>query len=391
MHRVPVQSSRVAAHVRILPRSGIREFFDIVSTRQDVISLGIGEPDFVTPWHIREAAIYALERGATGYTSNRGIYALRQAIAHYMETTFGLSYDPETEILVTVGVSEALDLALRAVVEPGMEVLYHEPCYVSYAPVIALAHGIPVPIVTDAEEGFRLRRERIEPLLTTKSRVLILNFPTNPTGAALTHEEARGIAALACERDLLVMTDEIYSALTYEAEPVSIARFPGMRDRTIVLNGLSKAWAMTGFRLGFACAPADILDAMLKIHQYTMLCAPVLSQKAAVEALREGDEDVARMRDAYRRRRDLIHTRLNAMGLPCLKPEGAFYAFPRISKTGMRSREFALRLLDEERVACVPGTAFGASGEGFVRCSFATEFEELQEALNRMEAFVHRR
>ncbi|MDI6774124.1 MAG: aminotransferase class I/II-fold pyridoxal phosphate-dependent enzyme [Verrucomicrobiota bacterium] len=381
---------RVAAHLQGIPRSGIREFFDIVSTRQDVISLSIGEPNFVTPWHIREASIYALDRGATAYTSNLGLLELRRAIADYVRESFQIAYDPASEILVTAGVSEALDLAVRAVMNPGDEALYHEPCYVSYAPVIALAHGAPVAVATRREDGFRLTRARIEPAITPRTRVLLLNFPTNPTGAVLTHDDARGIAELAVERDLVVIADEIYSELTFDAQRVSVAAFPGMKERTIFLNGFSKSWAMTGFRVGFACAPPDLTEAMMKIHQYTMLCAPILSQKAALEALRGGAPDLARMRDEYRRRRNLTHAALNEIGLPCHRPEGAFYAFPRVGGFGMRSREFSLRLLDEEKVACVPGAAFGASGEGFMRCSFAADLDELREALSRIRAFVKR-
>jgi aminotransferase len=378
----------VAKHVSGMPRSGIRDFFGMVSEREGVISLSIGEPDFVTPWHIREAAIWALEHGATSYTSNLGLLRLRRAITGYVNRSFGLAYNPEDEVLVTVGVSEALDLAIRAVVEPGDEVIYHEPCYVSYSPVITLAFGKPVAVSTKCEKDFRLTREDIEPVLTEKSKVLVLNFPTNPTGGILTREDLEGIAALACERDLLVISDEVYSELTYEAERVSIASLPGMRERTIFLNGLSKAWAMTGFRMGYACAPPVLVEAMMKIHQYSMLCAPILSQEASVEALKNGDNDVIEMREAYNMRRRFIYGALNEMGLSCHLPGGAFYVFPHIGDTGLTSREFSLRLLEEENVACVPGTAFGASGEGYLRCSYATAMDEIEEAMERMQRFV---
>jgi aminotransferase len=325
----------VAKHVSGMPRSGIRDFFGMVSTREGVISLSIGEPDFVTPWHIREAAIYALEHGATSYTSNLGLLRLRRAIGEYVKRSYGLTYSPQDEVLITVGVSEALDLAIRAVVEPGDEVIYHEPCYVSYSPVIKLAFGTPVAVPTRRENDFRLLPQDLAAVITPRSKVLLLNFPTNPTGAVLTRSDLDGIAALACEHDLLVISDEVYSELTYEAERVSIAALPGMRERTLFLNGLSKAWAMTGFRMGFACAPPPLIEAMMKIHQYSMLCAPILSQEASVEALRNGDADVAEMRAAYNDRRHYIHTALNEMGLPCHLPGGAFYVFPYIGGTGM--------------------------------------------------------
>jgi len=380
----------VAKHVSGLPRSGIRDFFGMVSTREGVISLSIGEPDFVTPWHIREAAIYALEHGATTYTSNLGLLRLRRAIAEYAQRSYGLTYAPQDEVLITVGVSEALDLAIRAVVEPGDEVIYHEPCYVSYSPVIKLAFGTPVAVPTRREHDFRLRPEDLAAVITPKSKVLLLNFPTNPTGAVLTRADLDGIAALACEHDLLVISDEVYSELTYDAARVSIAALPGMRERTLFLNGLSKAWAMTGFRMGFACAPPPLIEAMMKIHQYSMLCAPILSQEASVEALRNGDADVAEMREAYNDRRHYIHTALNEMGLPCHLPGGAFYVFPCIGGTGMSSHDFSMRLLEEENVACVPGTAFGPSGEGYLRCSYATAMDEIKEAMVRMQRFMGR-
>lgn len=380
----------VAEHLLSVPRSGIRDFFEIVDTRADVISLSIGEPDFVTPWHIREASMFALDRGSTTYTANLGLIELRRATSGYLRRSFGLSYDPSNEILITVGVSEALDLAIRAVVSPGDEILYHQPSYVSYAPVIRFAHGTPVPVTTAGEDGFRLTREMLEPCTTGKTKALLLNFPTNPTGAVLTPDEARHLAEFAVERDLLVIADEVYVELTYEGNKTSIASFPGMKERTILLNGFSKAWAMTGFRLGFACAPPEIVEAMMKLHQYTMMCAPILSQKAGVEALLRGDADIERMRAEYRKRRNFVCASLNDMGLPCRLPEGAFYAFPCIRRTGMTSKEFALRLLDDEKVACVPGSAFGSAGEGFLRCSYAADFEDIKEAMARMARFVRR-
>lgn len=381
---------RVAAHVRDIPRSGIRDFFDIVSTMKDVISLGIGEPDFDTPWHIREAAISALERGLTSYTSNLGLLKLRQALARYVAKTFDVTYDAQTEILVTVGVSEALDLAVRALLEPGDEVLYHEPCYVSYAPVIIFAHGKPVAVETRAEDGFRLTRAALEAKVTPRTRVLMLNFPNNPTGAVLAAEDVREIADFARERDLVVITDEIYAELTYDSRHVSIAAVPGMKERTIFLHGFSKAWAMTGLRMGYACAPAELTDAMMKIHQYTMLCASIISQEAAIEALDQPDVDIEEMRSEYMRRRNFIHNSFQEMGLPCHRPLGAFYAFPYIGHLGLSSKEFALKFLDEERVAVVPGTAFGACGEGFVRCAYATSLEDIQEAMARLRRFIGR-
>lgn len=380
----------IARHVAGMPRSGIRDFFDIVSTRKDVLSLSIGEPDFDTPWQVRESAVYALERGATHYTSNMGLLELRRAIADYVRKKFRVEYNPETEILITVGVSEALDLALRAVLNPGDEVLYHEPCYVSYRADVVLSHGQPIPVETRAEDRFRLTRTMLERAATPRCKVLLLNFPNNPTGAVLTPSDVREIADFARERDLLVITDEIYAEMTYDGEHVSIAAMPGMKERTIFLHGFSKAWAMTGFRLGYACAPPELTEAMMKVHQYTMLCASTPSQKAALEALTNADRDVAEMIAEYRRRRNLLVACFAEMGLPCSTPAGAFYAFPRIAEIGMTSRDFALRLLDEENVAVVPGTAFGACGEGFVRCAYATSMEKLKLALDRMARFVER-
>ena len=381
----------VAANVRRIPRSGIREFFDLVQGQAEVISLGVGEPDFVTPWHIREAAIYALERGRTSYTSNLGLLKLRQAIASNIEKNFGISYDPAAQILITVGVSEALDLALRALINPGDEVLYHEPCYVSYSPSIALAFGRPVPIPCRAEEGFAVRAQAIEQAITPKSKVLILNFPTNPTGGTMTRRQLLEIAEVALRHNLLVITDEIYSELTFEGEHISIASLPGMKERTIFLHGFSKAYAMTGFRIGYACGPVELVDAMMRIHQYSMLCASIISQEAALEALRHGAPDTVEMRDQYRVRRNFIVNAFNQLGLSCHLPRGSFYAFPCIRSTSLSSKDFALQLLKEQKVACVPGSAFGPSGEGYLRCCFATSLDQLQIAAERIAQFVSRK
>lgn len=381
-------SHRIAAHVRDIPRSGIRDFFDIVSTMKDVISLGIGEPDFDTPWHIREAAIKGLDRGSTGYTSNMGLIELRRAIARYVQQTFNVAYQPDDEILITVGVSEALDLAIRALIEPGDEVLYHEPCYVSYRPVVIFAHGKPVAVETRGEEGFRLTRRALEEKVTPRSRLLVLNYPNNPTGATLSKADLEDIAAFAVKHDLIVLADEIYAELSYDAPHTSIASLPGMKERTLFLHGFSKAWAMTGFRLGFACGPAPLIEAMMKIHQYTMLCASIIAQEAAIEALTDPEKDIAGMKAEYERRRNYIHASFTEMGIPCPRPAGAFYAFPEIRHFGLSSKEFSLRLLDQEKVAAVPGTAFGPCGEGFIRCAYATSMEDIQEAMNRIQRFI---
>ena len=379
----------IARHVTGIPRSGIRDFFEIVQTMHDVISLGIGEPDFDTPWHIREAAIYSLEKGRTGYTSNLGLPQLRESIARYVEKHFGVSYHALTEVLVTVGVSEAIDLALRAFTNPGDEVLYHEPCYVSYAPTITLAHGVPVAVQTGAENNFRLMAADLAKKITPKSRLLMMNFPCNPTGATQSRGELEKIAALCIEHDLLVITDEIYSELTYDgAEHVSIASLPGMRERTIFLHGFSKAFAMTGWRIGYACAPQPLTEAMMKIHQYSILCAGITAQDAAVEALASGAKDVETMRREYETRRNFVVRSLNDLGLECFKPHGAFYVFPKITSTKLTSHEFSMRLLKEKQVAVVPGVAFGASGEGFVRCSYATGMDKLKIAMKRIGEFV---
>ena len=382
--------SRIARHIIDVPRSGIRDFFDIVSTRKDIISLGIGEPDFEAPWHIREATILALERGASSYTSNNGLLKLRKAIGKYIDRTFGLSYSPEKEIIITVGVSEAMDLAIRAIVNPGDEIIYHAPCFVSYAPVITFAGGVPVCIETNAKEDFRLSTEALEKNITPKTKALLLNYPNNPTGAILTIEDLRQIAEVVKKYDLLVIADEIYSELIYGGEISSIAALPDMRDRTIFLHGFSKAWAMTGFRMGYSCAPPELTEAMMKIHQYTMMCASTPSQEAAIEALQQPELDIEKMHTEYLKRRNYIYSSFQEMGLPCIKPSGAFYAFPYIGDYGLSSHDFAMRLLDEESVAAVPGSAFGDCGEGYLRCSYSTSLEDIKEAVVRLKRFLKR-
>ena len=383
--------SRVAPHVAELPKSGIRKFFDIVAHAKDVVSLGVGEPDFDTPWHISRAAVTCLEDGGTHYTSNLGTPALRQAIARYLERRFAAAFDWEREILVTVGVSEAIDLAIRALCSPGDEVLYHEPCFVSYAPTIRLAHAVPVCVETRVEDAFRLTVEALERKVTAKTKAVLLNFPCNPTGATLAREDVLAILRFAARHDLIVLADEVYSELNYETDEanpaaplLSFSSFPEFRDRVILLNGFSKSWAMTGFRLGYACGPVDVIDAMMKIHQYGIMSAPTLSQAAGVEAMDHGDADVAHMRREYRKRRDYLVPALNALGLKTLLPQGAFYIFADVRATGLSDEEFALRLLKEFGVACVPGSAFGACGAGFVRMSYATSLAKIKVAVERI-------
>jgi aminotransferase len=378
----------IARHVVGLPKSGIRDFFEIVAKLKDVISLGIGEPDFDTPWHIREAAIYALEKGKTHYTSNLGLLELRRSISRYVEKNYGPAYRPEDEIIVTVGVSEAIDLALRALIDPGDKVLYHQPCYVSYSPSVTLAHGIGLPVSTRADDGFALNVEDIERAWQPGCKVLMMNLPCNPTGGTCDRARLEKIARFAVEKDLIVLSDEIYSELVYDGQHSSITVFPGMRERTIFLHGFSKAFAMTGFRIGYACGPADLVEAMMKVHQYSMLCAPILSQEAAIEALERGEDGMKAMREQYHRRRDLVVRRFREAGLACHSPGGAFYAFPSIKATGLSERDFAYGLLERHKVAMVPGTAFGPDGAGFVRASFATGYEQLIEACDRIERFV---
>jgi len=381
-------SKWVADHVRDLPRSGIRDFFAIVQQRPDAISLGIGEPDFVTPWNIREAAIYSLERGKTSYTDNLGLLAFRRAVTDYIERHFHLSYQPERECLIGIGVSETLDTAIRAVLNPGDKVLYHEPCYVSYMPSIKLAGGIPVGVPTRAEDQFALRVSDLEAAWQPGTKALILNFPTNPTGGVIETERLEKIARFCVEKDILVFSDEIYAELTYDGEHRSIATFPGMRERTVFLHGVSKAFAMTGFRLGFACAPYPIIEAMMKVHQYAIMSVPIFTQEAGIEALRNSDDAVQRMRESYQRRRDYLVRRFNEIGLPCHLPQATFYTFPSIKGTGLDETTFARRLLDEQEVAMVPGTAFGPSGAGFVRASFSTSYERIEKATERLDRFV---
>ncbi len=378
----------VAQHVASLPKSGIRDFFAIVSKMKDAVSLGIGEPDFITPFHIREAAMTALEKGRTSYTDNRGTLALREEISRYVARHYGPEYNPEDEILVTVGVSEALDALLRATLNPGDKVLYHEPCYVSYAPSVTLCHATPVPIRTVSSDQFALDPAALRAAWQPGCKVLVLNFPTNPTGGTANRQKLEEIAKFAIEKDLLVASDEIYSELTFEGDHVSIASLPGMRERTVFLHGFSKAFAMTGFRIGYACGPAGVIDGMLKIHQYGIMCASIISQEAAVEALKNGRESMLHMRDKYRERRDFIVRRFNELGLPCHLPRGAFYAFPNITSTGLDSMTFASQLLAAQKVAVVPGTAFGAAGAGFCRASFSTSYERIHEAGERIARFL---
>ena len=370
-----------------LPKSGIRKFFDIVAQSKDIVSLGVGEPDFDTPWHISRAAVTCLEDGGTHYTSNLGTPALRQAIARYLERRFAAKFAWEREILVTVGVSEAIDLAIRAICSPGDEILYHEPCFVSYAPTIRLAHAVPVCVETHVEDEFRLTVAALERKVTPRTKAILLNFPCNPTGATLSRDDMLAILRFAEKHDLIVLADEVYSELNYEdlETLVSFASFPEYHDRVVLLNGFSKSWAMTGYRLGYACGPVDIIDAMMKIHQYGIMSAPTLSQAAGVEAMDHGDKDVARMRREYRKRRDYLVPALNDLGLATVMPKGAFYIFSDIRSTGMDDETFALKLLKEFGDACVPGSAFGACGAGFVRMSYATSMEKIHLAVERIK------
>lgn len=377
-------SGYLAPLVREIPPSGIRKFFDLVSGSRDIISLGVGEPDFSTPWHVREACVYSLERGNTKYTPNAGLPELREAIGEYLYDSFGLLYEPSDEVLVTVGSSEAIDLALRALVTPGDEILIPEPCYISYNPITRIGGGIPVGIETFAKDGFKLTAEAVKAAITPRSKVLILCYPSNPTGAIMTYEDWLPIAKVVEENDLLVISDEIYAELTYEQKHVSFASLPGMKDRTILINGFAKAFAMTGWRIGYACGHPDIIAAMLKIHQYTVMCAPSMGQVAAIEALKNGLEEKDRMVEAYNQRRRLVVKGFRDIGLECHEPQGAFYAFPSIQSTGLSSEEFAQRLVLEAKVAAVPGGVFGSGGEGFLRCSYASSVSQLSEALERI-------
>lgn len=373
-----------------MPPSGIRKFFDIVSEMKDAISLGVGEPDFDTPWHIREEGIYSLEKGRTYYTSNAGLKELKEEICTYLKRRFELEYNYQNEVIVTVGGSEGIDIALRAMLEPGDEVLIPMPCYVSYHPCTVLAGGTPVVIELKGENDFKLTREQLLEHITDKTKVLILAYPNNPTGAIMDYEDLKAIVDVIIEKDIIVISDEIYSELTYGRKHISIASFPGMKERTIVINGFSKSYAMTGWRLGYAVGPAAIIEQMVKIHQFAIMCAPTNSQYAGIEALKNGDTDVEMMKDAYdKRRRYLLHA-LRSMGLECFEPYGAFYVFPCIKSLGMTSDEFANKLLQEEKVAVVPGTAFGECGEGYLRISYAYSIENLKIALERIERFVAR-
>jgi aminotransferase len=390
-----VLKERIARHVAELPKSGIRKFFDIVAQSKDVVSLGVGEPDFDTPWHISRAAVTCLEDGGTHYTSNLGTPKLRQAIARYFKRRFNTDYTWDKEILVTVGVSEAIDLAIRALCSPGDEVMFHEPCFVSYEATVRLAHAKPVAVPTCVENEFRLTVEELEKYVTPKTKALLLNFPCNPTGATLNRDEMLAILEF-CERhDIILISDEVYTELNYEidddAEDVTLNTFGSFeryRDRVLVLNGFSKSWAMTGYRLGFACGPEDIIGAMMKIHQYGIMSAPTLAQAAGVEALDFGDKDIARMRGEYKKRRDYLVNALNSMGLKTLLPKGAFYLFVDVRSTGMTSDDFTMRLLKDYSVACVPGSAFGKSGEGFIRMSYATSLENIKLAVKRISKMM---
>ncbi len=370
--------------------SGIRKFFDIVNTMEGAISLGVGEPDFDTPYFIRDEGVYSLEKGRTFYTSNSGLMDLRMEIDRYIKRKYKVSYNPAKEIIVTVGGSEGIDIALRAMLNPGDEVLLPQPSYVSYEPCTILASGVPVIIDLKEENGFKLTAEQILEKITDKTKILILPFPNNPTGSILSYKELEEIAKVCIEKDLFVLSDEIYCELTYAGDHASIIQVPGMKERTILINGFSKSYAMTGWRLGYACGPEKIIEQMTKIHQFCIMCAPTTSQYAAVIALRDGDEAVAKMRESYNQRRRYVLSRLNDMGLTCFEPEGAFYVFPSIKRFGIRSEEFATRLLMEEKVAVVPGTAFGDSGEGYLRISYAYSINQLKEALGRIENFVKR-
>lgn len=375
--------------IKTIEPSGIRKFFDIVSEMEDAISLGVGEPDFDTPWHIRDEGIYSLEKGRTFYTSNAGLKELKIEISKYLDRKYGMKYNYNNEIMVTVGGSEGIDMALRAMLDPGDEVIIPQPSYVSYEPCTVLAGGKPVIVELKEENEFRLTAEELEEAITPKSKILIMPFPNNPTGAVMELNDIEAIAKVVKEHDLYVITDEIYSELTYLEKHVSIASLPGMKERCVLINGFSKAYAMTGWRLGYVCAPKEILSQMLKIHQFAIMCAPTTSQYAAVEAMKNGDSDVAQMRDQYNERRRYLLHRLKNMGLKCFEPFGAFYIFPSIKEFGMTSDEFATQLLNSKKVAVVPGTAFGKSGEGFVRISYAYSIDDLKTALGRIEEFVN--
>ncbi len=390
METPEVRKSPLSRHLEAIPPSGIRRFFDLIRSMEGVVSLGVGEPDYATPWHIREAGIYALEKGYTMYTPNRGLPQLREAIARYLEENYGVAYNPETEVLVTVGVSQGLDLAMRAILNAGEEVIIPDPAYVAYVPCALLAGGKPVPIPTREEEGFRLSPERVARAITPATKALLFGYPANPTGTVMPRKELLALAELVGKHQLIAVSDEIYARLVYDGEHTCFASLPGMKERTILLGGFSKAYAMTGWRLGYACAPAEIIEAMTRVHQYTMMCAPIMAQMAALEAIRNGDAAVKEMAREYNHRRRAIVKGLNAIGLRCPEPHGAFYAFPSIQASGLSSEEFAEKLLMEEKVAVVPGSAFGACGEGYVRCCYAVSLPAIEEALKRMGRFMAR-
>lgn len=390
MKQATANKTRLAQTVNELKPSGIRRFFDLAASMEGVISLGVGEPDFVTPWRFREASISSLERGHTAYTSNAGMLELRREIQNYLETRYQVSYQPESEILVTVGASEAIDIALRAVLDPGDEVLIVEPCYVSYEPIVRLAGGVPVFLQTKAENSFKLTPEELSAKISPRTKAVIFCYPNNPTGSTMSREEWLNITPVIEKHDLLVISDEIYAELTYDSAHYSFAAIPGMKDRTILISGFSKAFAMTGWRLGYVCASPDLLSGMLKIHQYTMLCAPTMAQMAALEAMKYGQGEVDRMVESYRQRRNYIVHAFKQIGLSCHEPEGAFYAFPSVKSTGLSASEFAEQLLMQEKVAVVPGDVFGESGHGHIRCSYATSLEQLERAIERIGRFVSR-
>ncbi len=383
-------SKYISSVVKSVPPSGIRKFFDLVSQTEGVISLGVGEPDYVTPWHIREECFYSLERGYTMYTSNAGLPELREEIAAYQKKKIGVEYSPTNEILVTVGVSEAVDLALRVLVEPGDEVLVPEPSFVSYAPGATLAYGKAVPVPTYDQDQYRLRPDILEKYISPRSKVLVLAYPNNPTGGVMGAQDLQALVDIIIKHDLLVISDEIYCELTYQGEHVSIASFPGMRDRTLVMNGFSKAYAMTGWRIGYACGNQDLISAMTRVHQYTIMCAPIMGQKAAIEALRNGKTEMLKMVSDYNNRRKIILKGFQEIGMDCFEPKGAFYCFPSIKISGMSSEEFCEKLLVEEQVAVVPGNAFGSNGEGFVRCCYAASIPNIETAIEKMGKFLRR-
>ncbi|MGM0902773.1 MAG: aminotransferase [Bacillota bacterium] len=377
--------------VNDLKPSGIRRFFDLASGMEGVVSLGVGEPDFVTPWTVREAAILSLEQGYTSYTANAGLLELRQEIAAYMAREFGVLYQPESEIIVTVGASQAIDIALRSILDPGDEVIVVEPCFVSYSPLVTLAGGTPIHVQAETEQEFKISPEKLESAITSKTKAIMICSPNNPTGTMLNKEELQQIAKIAERYDLLILSDEIYAELVYDEAYTSMAAISGMKERTILISGFSKGFAMTGWRLGFVCAPEEISAAMLKVHQYGMMCAPTMAQYAGLEAMKNGRDEVEEMRKSYRRRRNYMVSSFNELGLTCHSPGGAFYVFPSIQSTGLTSDQFAEQLLMEEKVAVVPGSVFGESGEGFIRCSYATSIEQLQEAIKRIRSFLEKR